>query len=139
MIPYCIENDIAVVTYSSIAQGILTGKFPLNPTFGEGDNRANMVHFEPDVWPHVYAGVEKLKDLSPRVGRPMIDLAIRWVAAQPGVRSVLVGVRNAEQVHQNAAAMAGEIDQSVFDEMSAIANEIMAHTPDTGNIFRYYP
>ena len=34
-----VENNIAGVTYSSIAQGILTGKFGLKPEFKEGDQR----------------------------------------------------------------------------------------------------
>ncbi|MEZ4676684.1 MAG: aldo/keto reductase [Caldilineaceae bacterium] len=31
IIPYCQAHDIAVVTYSSIAQGVLTGKFGRDP------------------------------------------------------------------------------------------------------------
>lgn len=56
--PYCAEHDIALVTYSSLGQGILTGKFGENPTFPEGDQRSNMILFHDDVWPHVHAGIE---------------------------------------------------------------------------------
>lgn len=31
VIPYCREQQIAVTTYSSVAQGVLTGKFPRHP------------------------------------------------------------------------------------------------------------
>ncbi|NPV45980.1 MAG: aldo/keto reductase [Armatimonadetes bacterium] len=139
VIPYCVEHDIAVVTYSSIAQGILTGKFPKEPTFKEGDSRPGTVYFDPEVWPHVYEGVERLKALSEECQRTLTHLAIRWVLAQPGVASELVGARNAQQMQDNAAALDGDIPADVFSRMTEISDEVMSHIPDVGNIFRFYP
>lgn len=139
IIPFCVENKIAVVTYSSIAQGILTGKFGPNPTFPQGDGRAKMVMFEPDVWPHVYQGVEQLKKIAQKANRPLTHLAIRWINAQPGISSILVGARNAKQLEENVAAMAGEIAPAIFEEMTAVSDEVIKHIPDTGNIFRANP
>jgi len=139
IIPFCQEHGIAVVTYSSIAQGILTGKFLREPQFKEGDSRPGTVLFEPEVWPHVYEGVEALKKLAEQAGRPLTELAIRWVAAQPGITSVLVGARNGEQVRRNVAAMAGEIDPGALDRMTAVADEVLKHVPDVSNLWRYYP
>lgn len=42
-------DNIALVTYSSIAQGILTGKYPLNISFKENDARHSMILFTKDV------------------------------------------------------------------------------------------
>jgi len=85
IMPYCAANGIAVVTYSTIAQGILTGKFPREVKFPEGDDRARMVLFDEAVWPHVYDGVERLKEVAAEAGRPLSHLAIRWAAEQDGV------------------------------------------------------
>ena len=94
IIPYCKKYGIAAVSYSSIAQGIFTGKSLEKPQFKEGDQRSFMsVHFEPEIWPHVYRAVEKLKGVAVRSGRALVHLAIRWVTAQPGITSVLVGAR----------------------------------------------
>ncbi len=140
LIPYCVENNIAVVTYSSIAEGILSGKFgPQRPTFGEGDHRNESVLFDQDVYPHLHEATEKLKPIAEEAGRSLVHLAIRWVLSRPFVTTALVGCRNAEQAAQNAAAGAGEIDPAVFDRMTAISDEAFAKVPDTGNIFRYYP
>ena len=128
-----------MVTYSSIAQGILTGKFPRQLSFPEGDHRKDVVLFDAKVWPAVHAGVEKLKQLAQEAQRPLVHLAIRWVAAQPGVTSVLVGARNAEKVRQNAAAMTGDLDDTILARMTEISDEINAKVSDTGNIFRWYP
>lgn len=139
IIPYCNQHDIAVVTYSSIAQGILTGKFPRHPEFPEGDQRPKTVLFDEKVYPHLYEATEKLKGIAERASRPLTHLAIRWVAAQPGITSILVGARNGKQIEENVRAMQGQIPQEVIDEMTRISDEAVRHIPDAGNIFRFYP
>lgn len=139
IIPYCVEHDIAVVTYSSIAQGILTGKFPQEPEFREGDQRGKTIFFDEGVWPHVYEGVEQLKALSAECGRSLTHLAIRWVLEQPGLASELVGAREDVQLRENAAALEGDICPCVFERMTAISEEVISHLPEAGNIFRFYP
>jgi aryl-alcohol dehydrogenase-like predicted oxidoreductase len=139
VIPYCVEHGISVVTYSSIAQGILTGKLSREPQFKEGDQRGNTVYFDAEVWPHVYAGVEQLKALAAEANRPLTHLAILWAMKQPGITSVLVGARQDRQMRDNAAALEGEVPEDIFIRMSAITDEVMLHIPDVGNIFRFYP
>lgn len=77
VIPYCQQHDIAVVTYSSIAQGILAGKFPRQLHLNPDDQRTRIVFFQDAVWPHIYEGVEQLKRLAETVERPLTHLAIR--------------------------------------------------------------
>ncbi len=139
VIPFCRQHGIGTVTYSSIAQGILTGKFGPNPTFAEGDQRPKVVLFDPDVYPHLYAATEQLKEIAAGAGRSLVHLAIRWTAAQPGIDSVLVGARRGDQVLDNAAAFEGEVDASVLQRMTEASDEAMRHVPDVGNMFRYYP
>ena len=139
IVPYCREHQIAVVTYSSIAQGVLTGKFGREPQLAAGDNRGRVVHFDADVWPHIYEGVEALKPLAAEIDRPLAHLAIRWVLNRVDISTAVVGARLPEQVAQNAAALAGEIPQSIFERMTAISDEVMTHIPDTGNPYRHYP
>lgn len=139
IIPYCREHDIAVTTYSSIAQGVLTGKFPRHPQLVEGDQRARTVHFEDDVWPHVYAGVEELKSVAEEAGRSLTHLAIRWVLHQPGIKAVVVGARTPEQVEQNREALEGDIADDVFAKMTAVSDQVMPAVPDTGNPYRHNP
>ena len=140
LLPFCRQHKIAVVTYSSIAEGMLTGKFgPERPAFPAGDHRAGTAYFDPAVYPHCHAGVEKLKAIAQEAGRELVHLAIRWVMSRPGVTTVLVGARRADQVQRNVGAVAGDIPASVFERMTAVSDEVMKHVPDTGNIFRYYP
>lgn len=141
IIPYCREHHIAGVTYSSIAQGLLTGKFgPEKPEFPEGDQRNTNVLFDDAVYPHLHAATEKMKPLASEAGRELVELAIAWVLQQPGVDIALVGARKPSQLQSNLKAADGEIKPEVFEQLTAISDEAMQHMPaDEGNIFRHDP
>ena len=139
IIPYCQANQITVTTYSSVAQGVLTGKFSRQPQLTVDDKRPNTVLFDPVVWPHVYAGVEKLKVLAQSVGRSLNHLALRWVLQQPAIDTAVVGARIPAQVADNANALTGDLPADLFAQMTAISDEVIQHIPNTGNQYRYYP
>ncbi len=139
VIPYCRANHIAITTYSSIAQGILAGKFPRQPVFEPGDSRGRTVHFDTEVWPHVYEAVEQFKQVAVEANRSLLHLAIRWVLHQPDIHTAVVSARNPEQLAQIAAALDGEIPDSVFARLTEISDQVMQHIPNTGNVYRYYP
>lgn len=139
VIPYCREHQIAVTTYSSVAQGVLTGKFPRQPHLAADDKRPNTVLFDANVWPHVYAGVEQLKGLAEEYQRSLSHLALRWVLQQPGIDTAVVGARTPAQTEDNAHALAGDLPATLFARMTAISDEVIRHIPDTGNQYRYYP
>jgi myo-inositol catabolism protein IolS len=139
IIPYCRQHNIALVTYSSIAHGILSGKFPRELDLQPGDQREGILLFDYLVWPQVYEAVEHLKTLAAEIGRPLAHLAIRWVLAQPGITTALVGAKDARQAQQNAAALAGYIPFESFQRMTAISDDVIQHIPNTGNVYQYYP
>lgn len=139
VIPYCRRHQIAIITYSSIAQGILTGKFPRDLQLQAGDQRSGILFFEAGVWPHIYAAVEQLKALAQEVNRPLAHLAIRWVLRQEGITTALVGARTAQQVEQNIQAMKGDIPSEIFERMTKISDQVSQKIPAVGNMYRYYP
>ncbi len=139
IVPYCQEWGIAVIAYSALAHGILTGKYGRTPDIAPGDQRHTILPFRADIWPHVHAGVEKLKTLAGDLDLSLPTLAIRWILDRPGIASVVVGARNRCQSQANVAALAPAIPADVFTAMTAISDEIMAHVPDVGNLFNHYP
>ncbi len=138
-LPYCRDHDIAVVAYSPLGHGILTGKFGRDPGLVAGDQRHSILPFRADIWPHVYSGVEQMKWVAADLGLPLSTLAIRWILDQAGVNAVVAGGWNADQVAANAAALEGTIPATAFVELTEISDAIMAHIPDAGNLFNHYP
>ena len=139
VIPFCTEHRIAVVAYSTLAHGILTGKFDRSPVLTDRDQRHTVLPFRADIWPHVYEGVEKLKAIAGELNRPLMHLAIRWSLARPGIALVICGARNRAQSAANAQALAGAIPEAALARMTAISDEIVKHVPNVGNLFNHYP
>jgi len=135
VIPHCIAHGIAVVCYSALAHGILSGKFPRVLNFPPEDQRNTVLPFRADIWPEVYAGVEKLKAIAAAENRPLMHLALRWILHQPGITAVVFGGRNAAQAAANAGALAGDIPDDVFTRMTAISDEVVRHMPHENNLF----
>lgn len=139
ILPYCVANDIWTATYSSIAQGSLTGKFARQLMFEPHDPRNNIVLFWPRVWPHVFAAIEQCKAIAKEIDRPLVHLAIRWVLNQPGANCAVVGARSPAQLSTNAAALEGEIPSWAFERMTEISNALASELPATGNMYDHHP
>lgn len=138
-IPYCRAHNIGVVSYGSAAMGILTGKFPLQLNLAPDDQRNRIVFFQQPAWPRIHAAVEDLKALAQQAGRPLIHLAARWTAAQPGLVCALVGANNPQQAAENAAALAGDLDPAILARMTEISDTVMPYIPDWSNPYNHNP
>ena len=104
VIPYCIENKKAILAYSSMERGLLTGKMKPGYTFGKGDHRAAVRFFKDENLKRTAAFLEKIKPLADEKKATLGQLVIRWTLEQPGITIALVGARNAMQAAENAKA-----------------------------------
>ncbi len=139
VIPFCCKNEIKVITYSTIAQGILSGKFKRDISFPPGDHRKSTLFFDPQVWPLVYETVNRFKTVSEQANRSLLELAIRWVCENRVVSSVIVGARNVNQVRDLVNCFGQPVERQVLEQLQRISGELSAEMADEGNIFRYYP
>ncbi|GMV91024.1 MAG: putative aldo/keto reductase [Candidatus Hydrogenedentota bacterium] len=117
VLPFCVEQQIGVLAYSPIAQGLMTGKVTRDRTFDEGDARADKPWFSVENRKRVLAMLEKIKPIAEAHDATLAQVATRWVIDQPGITTAIVGARNEEQVTENAKA--GSIKLSA-DELAAI-------------------
>ena len=146
LIPHCIENGIAVVTYSTLAQGLLTGKFPERPEFRPGDTRPATVYYDAAVYPHVYEAVTGMLQAASGSGLKLAQMALLWALRQPGIAGALFGARAVSQAEETAAvgpllqssSLPGNLEAKLRT-LTEISSSAMKFIPDIGNIFKYYP
>ena len=112
LLPFCREHNIAVLPYSSLAHGLLTGKFHEDWHFGEGDFRGQTRVFKGDNFKRNLAVVEKLKEMAAAKGVTMAQLALAWVITQPGVASALAAAKSPAQVEDNVRAIECDLDHA---------------------------
>ena len=123
-LPYCAENDIAFLAYSPLAMGLLTGKLGPERTFAHGDMRNVLPRFSVRNREQVAVLLEELRPVAEAHAISLAQLAIAWVAAQPGCSHVLCGARHVEQVRENAAAAAVRLTEA---ELTTIAASLDRH------------
>jgi len=104
VIPYCIENKKAILAYSPMERGLLTGKMKPGYTFGKGDHRAAGRFFKDENLKRIAAFLGKIKPLADEKKATLGQLVVRWTLEQPGITIALVGARNAKQATENAKA-----------------------------------
>ena len=107
-VPYCLENNKAILAYSPMQRGLLTGKLKPGHQFAEDDTRATLHYFSDQNIGKVNEFLEKIKPLAQEKNATLGQLVLKWTIEQPGITIALVGARDAKQAVENAAA--AEID-----------------------------
>lgn len=104
VLPFCRENNIGVIVYSPLAQGLLTGKVTMDRQFAPGDLRVNTPWFQPQNRQRVLDALGRIRPIADAHRATLGQVAINWVINTPGVTSAIVGARNAAQVRENVHA-----------------------------------
>jgi aryl-alcohol dehydrogenase-like predicted oxidoreductase len=105
LVPYCITNKKAILAYSPLQRGLLTGKIKPGHTFNEGDNRGESKFYKGENLNRINAFLDELRPLAADKKATLAQLVIRWTLERPGITIALVGARDARQAVQNAEAI----------------------------------
>lgn len=117
-LPYCERHNIAMLAYSPLGQGLLTGKVGPERAFPPTDVRASHPLFTPENRRRVAAMLEAFQPIADRHGLTLAQLAIAWTVAQPGASHALCGARNPKQAQENAAAGDVELGREEINAMN---------------------
>lgn len=90
----CIESGIAMLPYSGLASGYLTGKYRSPKDFESGD-RAFLTKSFAEVGPPVLAAMDAIAD---ETGASLPAIALAWLRKQPGIAAPIASARTEEQV-----------------------------------------
>lgn len=139
IIPYCIDKGIKIVSYSSLAQGILTDKFNISKRFQSGDPRNKLVFFYDDSIQHVETFLKAFRGIAKSEGISMSKLALYWSLSRPWMDTVLVGSRNRNQIEGNIASLNIHPDHKMIAKITALSDELLNNIPVRDNIFNHDP
>ena len=103
-LPYCAQNHMAVLAYSPLANGLLTGKVDPDRVFPEDDLRSHSPLFSRASRIRVREMLDRMRPVAGKYGLTDGQLVIAWTLAQLGITHALVGARDESQASENAAA-----------------------------------
>jgi aryl-alcohol dehydrogenase-like predicted oxidoreductase len=133
VVPYCIQHNKAIIAYSPLQRGLLTGKIKPDHVFAAGDHRPSTKFFIPENIRRIDNFLENLQDLAWEKNAFISQLVIRWTIEQPGITIALVGARDKDQAIQNAKAINVQLSKNeiafINDELKKlelIGDEVLA-------------
>ncbi|MBT1159696.1 aldo/keto reductase [Aminobacter anthyllidis] len=124
LLPITQRNDVATLSYSSLALGLLTGMIDPSREFSGDDQRKGNPRFSAANRQKVANLKLAIAPIAEQHKASMAQIVIAWTLAQPGITFGLCGARNAEQAIDNARA--GEITLGA-DELAIIDTAIATH------------
>ena len=128
--PYCIENNISILAYSPLAQGLLTGKFDASHKFDPKDNRVDNQLYQGENMKRAQLALDKLRPIAERHQCSLAQLSLAWLIAQPQSNAI-AGARTAKHVIDNAKAAEVKLSQEELQEIDAIGNIVTSHHDDS--------
>lgn len=117
LLPFCRTYDYAVIPWSPLAGGMLSGKYLAPDTKGarySGSDPAGRLQQVP---------TEKLLALKALADAQEISLAtlsLAWVAGQPGITSPIIGARSETQLRESIDACNLKLDESTLKSIDEI-------------------
>ncbi len=101
------ECGLGICPWSPLAAGFLTGKYQREGEEASGEGRligpnpfGNMM-FTDRNW----RVLDMLRTVAAQVDRPLAQVGLAWVAAQPGITSPILGASKLEQLHDNLSSL----------------------------------
>lgn len=124
LLPITRRHDVATLSYSSLALGLLTGTIDPARTFNGDDQRKDNPRFSMDNREKVARLKQAIAPIAEHHQASMAQIVIAWTLAQPGITFALCGARTPEQALDNARA--GEIALEA-SELAVIDAAAAAH------------
>lgn len=124
--PLCLDEGVSIMSYSSLALGILSGKIGPERTFEGDDLRLDNPRFSVENRAKVAEMLAQLEPLRADLGLTTAQLVIGWTVAQPGITYALCGARTPSHAVENAKAGAQPLSGPVIEAMDAVFD---AHLP----------
>lgn len=127
-IPAAQELGLAVCPWSPLASGFLAGKYKRDKSTESGKGRLEILKntnnpafdkFTERNW----KTLDVLESVAKELGRPMAQVALHWVATQPGITSTLIGATSLKQLEANLESLDFAIPpelRSRLDQVSAL-------------------
>ncbi len=142
ILPVCRQHDVGLMCYSPLSQGLLTGRYATAADVPEGIARTRYYnhtrsplseHGEDGAEEEVFAALKGIRRIADELGQSMAAVSLAWLRQQPGVATILVGARNAQEVQLNLPALQVELTPDVIQALNDLTEPVkqkLGNNPD---------
>jgi aryl-alcohol dehydrogenase-like predicted oxidoreductase len=125
LVPLLRSEDVALLVWSPLAGGLLSGKFGRDVKAEAGSRRITF-DFPPVNVERAYDCIDLMRKAAVARGVSVAQIAIAWLLHQKAVTSVIIGAKRVEQLTDNIAATAitlSDEELGALDKVSALPAE----------------
>jgi len=134
----CKEHHVAIITYSSICQGILAGKFKDLERIPK-DSRQNNRRLTPEDWPEVQKVLQVLEEIAAKYDKTMAQTAIRWLLDQEGITCAIVGASRPDQVDRNLGALGWKLEAEDWQRLADVSWPLSEGLQPYDTLWNWHP
>ncbi len=126
ILQHCRASSISVMSYSSIAKGILTGAFHLGGArLRPDDFRAKRRLFLPGQLEKEAALIHVMKEIADSKGVTVSQIAISWILHQEGMTSAIVGTQNERHLLDNIRSVDVALSPQDLERLGAASRQVL--------------
>ncbi|MFL2648510.1 MAG: aldo/keto reductase [SAR202 cluster bacterium] len=132
ILPECKNNDIGIICYSPLAQGLLTGRYKNAAEVPDGISRSRLFNKNRPLSNHddegceneVFKCINKIQEIAKTLGENSAKISLSWVRQQSNITSLLVGARNTKELEMNLSAFEYDLSTEIIKELSDLTNNV---------------
>ncbi|KZV63970.1 Aldo/keto reductase [Peniophora sp. CONT] len=127
LIDACRELGIAVVAYSPLGRGLLTGRYRSPDDFDADDGRRRFPQFSHENFPKILAVVDVIKAIGEKHDVSAGTVTLAWVLAQGAIP--IPGTRSVKYLEENIAGAKLELSKEEVQEIRDAAEKCVVDGP----------
>jgi aryl-alcohol dehydrogenase-like predicted oxidoreductase len=143
ILPLCRREEIGVVGYMPLLQGLLSGRYhsadevrPQNArTRHFHGSRPGSRHGGPGYEAEVFQALGEIRRIAEEIHQPMGVVALAWSIAHPEVTCTLVGARNRRQLDENLLAAREPLPAGVVERLDRVTADLAAKLGSNADYF----
>ena len=118
-VPWCREQNIAVVVYWALMKGLLAGRLTSQDQLAPDDSRRKYPMYQGQEWEKNQAFIVRLREVAESCGRTVAQVVVNWTISQLGITVALCGAKRPWQIEETAAAMCWKLTTEQHEEIAA--------------------
>ena len=132
ILPECKKNNIGIICYRPLAQGLLTGRYRNADEVPDGISRSRLFNKNRPLSNHddegceneVFKCINKIQEIAKTLGENSAKISLSWVRQQSNITSLLVGARNTKELEMNLSAFEYDLSTELIKELSDLTNNV---------------
>ena len=110
--PACIENNVGVINYYSLASGFLSGKYRSSDDLSKSQRGGGIKKY---LNKRGFRILDALDKVSKKYNTTPSGVAIAWVISQPGITAPIASATSVKQLHETLKALEINLSKNAID------------------------